>query len=397
MSCPFGDKKGRSAGSSDLTRLHRETADLAAYITYTKLDDNTKLKEQISADSNFSLTRGGLTLLANSTIGFTLNPVTGAIVYPPPGPPPPPPPGPLLWVAGAISENILAYSSDGIIWEQSANGNSIFTYIWDIAWNGTIWVAAGGPGSVRLGYSYDGITWTESANGNSILDIVYGVAWGGGMWVACGRNGISVRLGYSYDGITWTASPYEDTRFNAVIISVAWGGGVWVAGGGGIIKVLYSYDGIIWNSGTLSGGSTVYDMAWNGTLFLGAGGSYTPSVPGKRIIYSSNGINWTGSTNANSIFSTVWAVAWGGGKWVAGGEGVNTLGYSSDGITWYASENGNSLISVVHTVAWEETASRWVAGGAGINNLIFSADGISWTPSANGNSTLGTVYAVVSK
>jgi hypothetical protein len=37
-----------------------------------------------------------------------------------------------------------------------------------LAWNGSRWVA-GGEGTYKLTYSSDGITWTASANGNSII------------------------------------------------------------------------------------------------------------------------------------------------------------------------------------------------------------------------------------
>jgi hypothetical protein len=92
MSSSLGDKKGRSADSSDLTKLQRESAVLAAYTTYTGLSVNKKARQQVGADRKFTLGRGGLTLISDSTTGFTLNPITGAIVYPPYGAPAPPPP-----------------------------------------------------------------------------------------------------------------------------------------------------------------------------------------------------------------------------------------------------------------------------------------------------------------
>jgi len=90
MSSSLGDKKGRSADSSDLTKLQRESAVLAAYTTYTGLSVNKKARQQVGADRKFTLGRGGLTLISDSTTGFTLNPITGAIVYPPYGAPAPP-------------------------------------------------------------------------------------------------------------------------------------------------------------------------------------------------------------------------------------------------------------------------------------------------------------------
>jgi hypothetical protein len=83
MSSALGDKKGRVADSSDLTRLQRESAVLAAYTTYTGLSVNKKANQQLGNDRKFTLGRGGLTLISESTTGFTRNPITGNIVLPP--------------------------------------------------------------------------------------------------------------------------------------------------------------------------------------------------------------------------------------------------------------------------------------------------------------------------
>jgi hypothetical protein len=90
-----------------------------------------------------------------------------------------------LWVAGGQGTNTLAYSTDGITWSASTNGNSIFTgLVAGLAWNGSLWVA-GGQGTNTLAYSYDGITWSGSTNGNSIISAsARGIAWNGSLFVA---------------------------------------------------------------------------------------------------------------------------------------------------------------------------------------------------------------------
>jgi hypothetical protein len=87
MSSALGDKKGRVADSSDLTRLQRESAVLAAYTTYTGLSVNKKANQQLGNDRRFTLGRGGLTLKADSTTGITRNPINGKVVLPPNTPP----------------------------------------------------------------------------------------------------------------------------------------------------------------------------------------------------------------------------------------------------------------------------------------------------------------------
>lgn len=408
MSCPLGDKKGRSADSSDLTRLHRETADLAAYISYTELDDNKKLKEQISEDSNFSLTRGGLTLLANSTIGFTRNPVTGEIVYRPYSgqrTSSPPPTSSPIWVAGGSGINTLAYSVNGITWEPSLNGTSIINNTYAVAWNGTLWVA-GGSGTNTLAYSYDGITWEPSSNGGTIFNEVRALAWNGTMWVAGGGSyeGItSAKLAYSYDGTTWYSSSNGNTLFDQMVQGIGSSSTLWVAVGYSTAnRITYSYDGITWigspSGNALFNGTRI--ARWNGTIWVAGGNG------ANKIAYSYDGINWTASPSGNSLFQggeEVWALAWNGTLWVAGGGGYDPgkqrLIYSYDGINWEPSDNGDSSLFLIFvlSVAWDATMSRWVAGGQGTNTLAFSSDGITWTASSNGNDLFDSVNTVAAK
>lgn len=87
MSSALGDKKGRVADSSDLTRVKRESAVLAAYTTYTGLSVNKKARQQVGSDRRFTLGRGGLTLKADATTGQTYNPITGNLVLAPYTPP----------------------------------------------------------------------------------------------------------------------------------------------------------------------------------------------------------------------------------------------------------------------------------------------------------------------
>jgi len=83
MYSALGDKKGRVADSSDLTRLQRESAVLAAYTTYTGLSINKKANLQLGNDRKFTLGRGGLTLISDSTTGITRNPINGRVVLAP--------------------------------------------------------------------------------------------------------------------------------------------------------------------------------------------------------------------------------------------------------------------------------------------------------------------------
>ena len=192
----------------------------------------------------------------------------------------------------------------------------------------------------------------------------------------------------------------------------------------------YSYDGRVWFTSSSTLFANGYTFAWNGQVWVagGNGGSF-------RLGYSGDGINWTGSSSGNSIFSVlVYSVAWCGNIWVAVGNGTNRVGYSYDGITWFASTSGNALCtntgfsvasngylhligafsggvsvsilysydginwvstgyttSFVSTLAWNGT--MWLGGGN--NNsyqIIYSYDGFSWTASSSGSSLIGSGY-----
>jgi len=89
---------------------------------------------------------------------------------------------------------------------------------------------------------------------------------------------------------------------------------------------------------------------------------------------SPDGIRWYGM--GSSVFTTAGhAVAYNGSLWIAVGEGTNTLAYSADGTTWTGL--GTSVFSTrARSVAWN--GKRWVATGEGTNTLAYSDNGLHW-------------------
>ena len=253
---------------------------------------------------------------------------------------------PNLWVAGGQGVNTLAYSTDGVVWLPSINGNTMFVQCNTVVWSGQMWVA-GGSAPNMLAYSADGMSWTPSINGNAIFTTqCNAVAWNGQQWVAGGQG--TNTLAYSVDGTTWTASANGNAIFTTRCNAVAWNGQQWVAGGQGTNTLAYSVDGTTW----------------------------TPSI------------------NGNAIFTTQCnAVAWNGQRWLAGGQGTNALAYSVDGAAWVASTNGNAIFTTqCNAVAWN--GQQWIAGGQGANALAYSADGAAWSQSNNGSATFSLVSSV---
>jgi hypothetical protein len=334
-------------------------------------------------------------------------------------------------VAGVGKNAILTSKDDGKTWTGSKSANSVFKIASlpivgvvsgaiDVAWNGSIWVAAGG-GKNAIATSKDGITWTASKSANSVFKVVNvdlapvtaecsGVAWNGSLWVAAstaGKNAIAT----SKDGITWTASKSANSIFKFPgtalhgAIDVAWNGKLWVAVGIGKNAIATSKDGKTWKASKSA--NSVFDapapdavaecssVAWNGSLWVAA------SVAKNAIGTSKDGITWTASKSANSIFKVPGAdisgaidVAWNGSLWVAVGIGKNTIATSKDGKTWTASKNsifkknGTTKYEGCLGVAWN--GSYWVAVGAGVSGgedditkvkgkIATSKDGKTWT------------------
>jgi hypothetical protein len=160
------------------------------------------------------------------------------------------------------------------------------------------------------------------------------LAYGGGIFVAGGGSGNGDgKMAYSTNGIDWKDAPNSGFE-KSYIDALAYGGGVFVAGGGGG-KTAYSTDGKTWTAATtvLFGASHITALAYGGNTFV------VGSESGE-LAYSADGISWTGvgksgtetgnaetgnaETEAgNAVFgaSAIYALAYGGDRFVAGGEG----------------------------------------------------------------------------
>lgn len=160
--------------------------------------------------------------------------------------------------------------------------------------------------------------------------------------------------------------------------------------------LVYSYDGMTWSNNSTYA-TTIFTtqgrcVTWNGTRFVAGGQG------GNTLAYSTNGIVWTGA--GTSIFSSVCnAVCYGAGttagasavlgqRFVAGGLGTaNTLAYSADGITWTGA--GSSVFTQCNGLAWN--GRLFVGVGTGTYTVQYSYDGITWAaPTTTGTSIFST-------
>ena len=77
MSSAFNAKNGGVSSSSDLTRLRRQTAELAAYATYLGAGNTKKISAQTGTTAGTLAVQTSCKTITNaSTTGSTVNPFT---------------------------------------------------------------------------------------------------------------------------------------------------------------------------------------------------------------------------------------------------------------------------------------------------------------------------------
>jgi hypothetical protein len=335
----------------------------------------------------------------------------------------------LVFVAGGVGGNTLAYSNNGADWTVSPSSNSVFTSVVRALLyvsSSNLWIA-GGYGGNTLAYSTDGINWTPGTNLFSAG--CYSLAYSPSLNIyLAGGNGITNLLGFSNDGKTWTGEDGTGSggnytgNGNAIITTtgyvntIAWSNSLnlFLAGGrtnntgtGGIIAS--SADGKTWiseNGGGNGNGNSMFPsicyaiVAHPSSNLIVAGGSY--ATAGNTLAYSTDGKTWTGlGTTIFTINCTALAYSPTLNIWVAGGNGGSQLGYATDPTTvggptgWTATGSG-IFSSACNTITWSPSLGLFVAAGiGGTNYFATSPDGKNWTALGKGQFTSG-VYAVAS-
>ena len=140
---------------------------------------------------------------------------------------------------GSKTNSIVAYSYDGINWIQNQSLQNIMSLVFDIKWNGLMWLAGGETSATQshysLAYSLDGIYWSVNPianhqfynNGGSIKNI----EWSGSIWVITGNYAdinTSVFIMYSNDGFNWVPIPYINLFGDTLFTSIKFSGKMWL-------------------------------------------------------------------------------------------------------------------------------------------------------------------------
>ena len=158
--------------------------------------------------------------------------------------------------------------------------------------------------------------------------------------------------------------------------SVIWAGSAfWAVGSPGVFR---SFDGVHWAQlGHSPPNVTLYDIVWNGSLYVAVGRDPAPVGYRKSVMTSRDGREWT----YHEILFPVplHAVGWTGSRFVAAGDGDLYL-TSTDWETWQQHSWPNSRD--VRDMAWSGDRLVAVGGRSGVGGFILStADGIQWLES----------------
>ena len=180
----------------------------------------------------------------------------------------------------------VGYSVDGIYW-NSCNNEAFSVRANHGCWNGTVWVGVGTGGN-WVATSYDGINWT--GQDNTILSEGYHVAWNGTVFLAAGKGTSSQTLAISTDGLAWSA---VSGVFSEAATWVGWTGNVWCATGigGNTTATCTSIYGNVWTATT----SKYMAMSDLSSVITDAGATYTCS---------------SAATTAAPAFDNTWTTEW---------------------------------------------------------------------------------------
>jgi photosystem II stability/assembly factor-like uncharacterized protein len=291
------------------------------------------------------------------------------------------------------SDGTILTSDDGSAWTQ-VNFDNTTLYLSDIASNGE---TGAGALYVAVGYgstytSPDGTTWTKQpgAPGGYNDRIV----WGGAPANCFVTVGLSNHLFTSPDGATWTRRFLNGTPVYAqgTLYDVAWNGSLFaVSGDDGTI--LTSADGADWT--IQASGHTLNGVRYVGSEFIAVGDN-------GRIVSSFDGSAWDYQYTGDDSYYFEDIASNGSSTWILPGQTYmlrsedNTLSWAAD--WWGATSTDTAAL-------WDGTRFLWVGDGSilGWDGVSYDApDDIDWEWSHFGSGDYyedlhwdGSVYVVV--
>lgn len=215
-------------------------------------------------------------------------------------------------------------STDGTEWVEQQSSDDMPLY--SITCGNGLFVAIGELG--RITTSPDGIEWTEQECGVNVTLVT--VTYGNELFVAVGDVGTILT---SPDGVDWTL---RETGTSGFLNGIVYGDGIFVACGDyndsdTSSVILTSPDGIIWSRRNSGVQTTIWPIAYGNGVFIAANNSwYRESKNGVVILYSYDGITWNTNISQSLYLQDI---VFANDRFVAAGEKGSII-TSENGIEW---------------------------------------------------------------
>jgi hypothetical protein len=241
--------------------------------------------------------------------------------------------------------------------------------------NGFYLATPGNSGTVGA-YSADGIIWCET--GYIGFGCKAGV-YGAGSYVVGGQFGQAAYTGSlsaNFNYIPQTITGWVGSGSAYYINAGAYGGGVYVFGGGsGRIAYTSTIDSITgWSTANTSAvfdSNDIINVIVYGDedkVFVAIGG--TDRNFGKAAFSIDYGATWQpASVFPIGVGETVYALAYGGGYFVAGDDGGN-ITYSDDGVTWVLVNSPFPSGTPINAITYDGASGRFIAVGGDTTNPL---------------------------
>jgi len=303
----------------------------------------------------------------------------------------------ITYAAGLFVAPTSAYyawtSSDGATWtlrniDLTANGASGW---YDIIYANSKFVAVG---AAYFAVSSDGITWTTYAKATAGATF-YAITYALSKYIAVGNNNGYAVINTSSDGVTWTAYTFTAApQARGVIYD---GSQVFVICYSG--SYITSTNTTSWTESSSSAGQLRALAVGQNSSFYGAGktmfvagGSPRSSGQNATVLYSYDGLSWDKGTITGTTFNQnqepIWAIIYSNGTFI-----TNTGLRSTDGINWSTTSSylNNSACLVTTSVTNLLYASRGFFNGSLDYNIYKSTDNaVTWNIDfTNGSSVVG--------
>ncbi|MFV2073569.1 MAG: hypothetical protein ACC742_13060 [Thermoanaerobaculales bacterium] len=310
---------------------------------------------------------------------------------------------------------LVATSPDGHTW--SFQDPPADFDLWGVTEAGGGYLAVGEDGFMMT--SLNGTSWQELSE--DTLELyrlveIHEIANKDGVVVGVGAAGLIVR---SVDGGPWLIGPAWTIGDYSSVRRI--GSYFWAVGGHGVVR---SPNGLDWELMLYDTDVRLFDVAWNGSVYVAVGWSLAPVEGEVAVVTSPDGLEWS-YQRLDTGGAVLRAVRWTGSRFVAvGAYGIHLT--SPDGFSWTQYrlgeqislrdmewngdrlvavgehwETGRLILSSANGVDWEEclppashgsvffdvtwTGARFLAVGRPLGDVIFSStDGIDWSTETTG-------------